>query len=102
MTGTYDGLVVKLYIDGILSVSSNVYTTPTPIYHNANNTFFIGAEAGGNATTPVTANSMFTGNLSDFRLYATALSADDVLELYNTAASLSQNGTLFTNELIEV
>ena len=33
---------------------------------------------------------------SDFRLYVTALSVDDVLELYHTPITLSNNGTLLT------
>ena len=34
--------------------------------------------------------------LSDFRIYNTALSADDILELYHTSETLSNNGTLLT------
>lgn len=37
----------------------------------------------------------FDGQLSDFRAYATALSQEDILELYHTSASVSDNGTLF-------
>ena len=45
----------------------------------------------------------FNGQLSDFRIYATALSADDVLELYHTPMSLANNGALLTQgELQEV
>lgn len=43
----------------------------------------------------------FDGQLSDFRAYATALTEADVKELYNTAASLSNNGTLFAYEYVE-
>ena len=41
------------------------------------------------------------GNISDFRIYATCLSAEDVKELYNTPAVLSKDGTLMTGEFIE-
>lgn len=34
--------------------------------------------------------------MSDFRIYNTALSADDILELYHTPISLSNNGALLT------
>ena len=43
----------------------------------------------------------FKGLISDFRVYATALTATQVAELYNTAVSLSNNGTLMGYELIE-
>ena len=38
----------------------------------------------------------FTGQISDFRAYATQLSAADVLELYHTPEILANNGTLLT------
>lgn len=43
----------------------------------------------------------FIGNLSDVRMYVTALSAEDVLSLYNTAASIADNGTILTYEFEE-
>lgn len=44
----------------------------------------------------------FKGLISDFRVYATALSADQVKRLYNTPVSLSNNGTLLTQgEFVE-
>lgn len=43
----------------------------------------------------------FVGKMSDFRAYATALSATQVAELYNTAVSVANNGTLMGYELVE-
>lgn len=43
----------------------------------------------------------FEGQLSDLRVYTTALTADQVMELYNTPVSLANNGTLFGHEFIE-
>lgn len=40
-------------------------------------------------------------DISDFRIYATALSADAVKALYNAPISLANNGTLFANEFSE-
>lgn len=42
------------------------------------------------------------GFVSDFRIYSTALSADDVLDLYHTPITLTNNGTLMTQgEFVE-
>ena len=40
-------------------------------------------------------------SIDDFRLYSTMLSDTDVLELYQTKASVSKNGKLFANEICE-
>lgn len=39
--------------------------------------------------------------MSDFRFYATALSAADIAELYNTGASIANDGTLFAYDFKE-
>ena len=85
---TGDGTVTKLYIDGEYKANAKTYQpiTGTTLIFN------------GWATS--TAYD-FNGSLSDFRLYATALSAAQVAELYNTAVSIANNGTLMGYELIE-
>lgn len=45
--------------------------------------------------------SGFIGYASDFRLYATELSDQDIKELYETKASVSKNNKLFVNEIVE-
>ena len=92
LTGTYDGLATKIYIDGVLSGTNAAYTTKTPIYYNPSNGIFIGAEAGGTTTTP--AGNYFNGKISDVRIYATALSADDIKELYQVSSHICNNGTM--------
>lgn len=91
---TYNGLKSCLYIDGVLDTSITPFTTKTPITYNSGNTIFIGAEAGSNTTAPV--GSYFNGKLSDFRLYATALSAEDIKELYNSPITVTNTGVLMT------
>lgn len=41
------------------------------------------------------------GKISDFRIYATPLSAEDVKELYNTSAMICDNGTVMAYSLEE-
>ena len=43
----------------------------------------------------------FTGMISDLRMYATALSADDIKDLYNVSAYIDNFGSLHTFELNE-
>lgn len=98
-TTTYDGFATKLYLDGELIGTNSAYTTHTPIYYNASNSIFIGAEAGSSATTPV--GSYFNGKLSDVRIYATALSANDIKALYEAPISIDKNGDVFAMEFEE-
>ena len=39
-------------------------------------------------------NKTFTGQLSDFRIYATALSTNDIKLLYQNCATIDSDGTI--------
>lgn len=99
ITGTYDGYTTKIYIDGVHRGSSSSKSSKTPIFYNSGNGIFIGAEAAGSATSP--GGQYFNGKISDVRIYGTALSATDIMELYENSASLAKNGTLFAHEFCE-
>ena len=88
MTG--DGTTCKVYQDGVLWGQAKTYKSisGTTIYIN-----------GWDAGTSYTYGDY---QMSDFRIYATALSATQVAELYNTAVSVANNGTLLGYELVEV
>lgn len=97
LTGTYSSKdqQVKIYVDGVLKA-----TTATGSSNNigyASNRLIISGEA--QSTTP--ASSGFVGEESDVRIYATALTADQVLDLYKSSASVANNGTLIGYEFIE-
>lgn len=99
-TGTYDGYDSKLYIDGELSNTlSSPFTEKTPLYYHASNSILIGAEAG-TGDTPI-ANTYFTGKLSDFRIYGTALSAEDIQNLYKVSASIDSSGNAYSAAYVE-
>ena len=98
-TGTYDGFSTKIYIDGVLENTNAAYTTKTPIYYNSTNGIFIGAEAAGSATTPTT--PYFTGKISDVRIYCSALGADDIKNLYESAGSVTKTGALVAYDFDE-
>lgn len=83
-----DGSTLKLYVNGVHYGTAKTYKalTGTLIYINGWNA---SGSYGG------------TEYVSDFRIYATALSADDVKELYNTSAMVCNNGTMLAYELEE-
>lgn len=43
----------------------------------------------------------FTGYISDFKIYAASLSAEDILIEYQRKAAIDKNGNLYTSEIIE-
>lgn len=100
IVGTFDGYVSKIYIDGELdSVSTNQSpTVKKEIGYNQSAKFFIGCEAAtANPSSPY-----FSGKISDVRIYATALSAEDVKSLYETRASIDNYSNTYAYEFMEV
>lgn len=99
LSATYDGFSLVTYIDGELISTVTKYSTKTPIYYNRNSGMFIGAESAGHLMTSGT--DRFIGNISDVRVYATALTAEDIKELYQTSATIDENGNMYARELVE-
>ena len=98
LTGTMDKDNIKIYYDGI-EVGTVANGSANGIGY-ANNYIFIGGEAQGNSTSP--ASSAYVGNLSDVRIYATALTAEQIKELYNTSATIDNKGNIYARELVEI
>lgn len=96
LTFVYDLTGTKTYINGELH---HTYTnTSYGIYFNMNARLFLGCEANtANPSTPY-----FNGQQSDFRIYTTALTADQIKELYNTSMSVDSNGNVYARELVEL
>ena len=93
-TYIFDNGEAYWYCNGIRNGSKTTYETKTL---TLNGGFVIGDIYAGHHW-----NTNFNGYLSDFRIYATALSDKDILELYNTPVSLTNTGTLMTQgEFIE-
>lgn len=93
-TGTYDGANVKFYIDGVQAAT----TSATGNIGYGNTFLALGVEPGGGTATT---SNWFSGKISDFKIYATALSADDIKLEYQRKASIDKNGNLFSPEFIE-
>ena len=84
----------NLYINGVLKQTKNMVGDMKLI----SNVGTIGASSqSGNGIS-----NYLNGQLSDFRIYATALSDSDILELYQSSASVDNNGNLMlAGEVIE-
>lgn len=89
----YDGRYGKIYKDAVYQTSVDMGSEAALASCKA---IVIGFSKAGNVYRK---NRSY---FSDFRIYATALSAEDIAELYNTAASLANNGTLFAYDFVEV
>ena len=96
ITLIYDETGTRTYINGKLHHTySNI---SYGIHYNLNARLFLGCEAGG--ASP--AAPYFVGQQNDFRIYATALSAEDIKELYQTSALIDRNQNLYVRELVEI
>ena len=86
----------KLYVNGRLIDS----ISKVGDMQNIGEYFTIGGSSSyGNGIADL---NWLNGNLSDFRIYATALSESDVLNLYQSSASLDSQGNLIlSGEVIE-
>ncbi|MEI6438478.1 MAG: LamG domain-containing protein, partial [Candidatus Omnitrophota bacterium] len=81
VTDAGNGSQQEMYIDGVWE-SSTTCTVST----SSGSTGYIGTAKGGDATYD------FPGSIDDVRIYSRALSADDVLRVYQEGASSSVSG----------
>ena len=77
--------IVKCYINGILKNTSD---------RTQYGTYIHGVRGNGFGGTSASA-AQWIGGLSDFRFYATALSADDVKSLYQNSAYIDSSGNVY-------
>ena len=97
LTGTYDGAIAKLYVDGVLKASQN---SEAPISWDQANGFTIGKMAY--LHTEYKNYFPFNGSISDVRIYATALSAEEILTLYKNSSIIDNNNSVYAKEFEEV
>ena len=81
----------NVYVNGVLATPSSAnYWGGDQLTLNIGNRHISGAYS-----------AYFNGQLSDFRAYATELSAEDVLALYNTGARIAKDGTMLAYQMKE-
>lgn len=89
---TFDNGIYKCFIDGIQIDSNKTKSTSTITF--ADNEYY-------RIATSQIGGEHFVGKISDFRIYATALSADDILSLYQTSAYIDSQGNTFASSYVE-
>lgn len=89
---TYDGQVGRVYTDGV-QTSSAQFSSARALDS------FIGVVLGFSKAGGVWRKN--DACYSDFRIYATALSADDVKDLYNNAAYIDNQSNVYAADYIE-
>lgn len=87
ITMTRNASETKFYINGELKITGSAGTIPSGNY-------FVGAWR-------TSSEQNYKGKISDFRLYSTVLSVEDIKELYNTSASIDKNGNMYAYEFKE-
>ena len=87
ITMTRNTSETKFYINGELKITGSAGSIPPGSY-------FIGSWKTSNEQN-------YKGKISDFRLYSTVLSVDDIKTLYNTSASIDKNGNMYAYEFKE-
>ena len=93
-TATWDGVSIKHYLNGELK-STATYGSSGSVSMPV---FYLGNSLYNNAPT----SEIDECSVSDFRIYATTLSADDIKELYNVAAQIDKSGKIYCNTYVEV
>ena len=82
---TLDGTTVKMYIDGGLVKTETISWGTTTVASDTR--VQVGVDLPGS-------DEVYVGYYSDARIYATALSASDVLSLYQNCATIDADGTI--------
>ena len=93
---TNNGTVYNLHIDGNKVGQTNNNASQTNLTLKGK-VLYIGGFADNNTTYNLQAGD----SISDFRLYTTVLTENQVKELYNTSMAIDNNGNIYARELVE-
>jgi len=85
---SYDSSALKMYVDGV-----NIGSSGKGSAFNKVLPFYLGTRFNQANYSDV--------YISDFRIYCTALSTEDILDLYHTSAKIDKTGKVHTFEFVE-
>ena len=83
---TFDGNILTTYIDGVIVNTKTITAELTQKPH---------LTIGGRRSGENSWDYYWKGKMSDYRVYCTALSADDVKSLYNNSAYIDNQGNIY-------
>jgi hypothetical protein len=86
----WNGTQNLIYINGVLVKTT---ATNTPGRASFPNPVTVGGENNN--------SRYFVGSIDDTRIYATALTTADILDMYQTRSKIDNNGNLYANEFVE-
>ena len=82
---------IKAYLNGVEKAATGYEFTS----QSFSSPWYIGRDSRGD-------NTAYLGNMSDFRIYCTALTDSQIKELYNTSMQIDSSGNVFARELVEL
>jgi len=77
VAGTYDGALLKIYLDGVLR---NVASAPGTILYSHPNDVMLGVDAGTGSVQDTQCNGYFKGGIDEVRIYDYALTYGQVMD----------------------
>lgn len=100
-TLTFDGSYAKVYVDGDLAGQSDLFVNAPEgrIKYNTSNNIILGGEAS--KTSAADSYGWFNGKMNDVKIYATALSEEDIKNEFNTRAYLTNKNELLVSSINE-
>lgn len=100
-TAHFDGTNMRMYIDAVQRGINSAFTDAPNgrIGYHASNRIFIGAEAGGNT---IPASGYFKGKIDDFKIYASALTEEDIQKEYSVRARIDDKNKVHCKWLTEL
>ena len=98
---SFSGTELKYYVDGSQYGTTRTFSLGSEIVLRTDTWAVIGSHASASSDPDAIRSYHFNGIVDDVRFYSTALSASDILDLYQTRIKIDNHGNLYANEIVE-